>query len=512
MHNNFFFLRHLSKQLKTELTGFRAGEIYTQQKNELTIRLYREENEFNIKAHLDTEFSCLYFPDSTSRAKKNSVDLFKDIYDLEILDIVQIDQDRSFYFILKKDYKLLFKLHGNRSNIILFHDEKVIEVFRNNLKNDFTLDLKTLPKSSDTSFENFKKQEGNYKTILPTFGKVFDKYFLEKRYSDLSIDKKYDVFNSLLSDLDNPEFYIEHEEDKKPTLLLFPTSNTEQVVKDPKTALNKLFKAYISDYRLQKEKSKRRNSILLQIKKCKSYINKTSEKLNKLKASQSYSNIGDLIMANLHLIKMHMQEIVLTDFFTQQPVTIKLKPTLTPQLNAEKYYKKAKSQKIEIDNLEKNIVAKKNQISEYLTKLEQLEGIKNLKELRKEQKSEISKPDPPFHKVSFMNFEILIGKNAKKNELLTFGLARKDDLFLHAKDSPGSHVIIRSKKNQNFPESLVEQAASFAAFYSKSKNENLIRVLYTPKKYVRKAKDSPPGTVIVSQEKIILVSPEAIKK
>lgn len=512
MHNNFFFLRQLSRQLKSELIGFKIGEIYSQQKNELTIRLYQGSKEFNIKAHLDNEFSCLYFPDRTSRAKRNSVDLFKVIDDLEIIDVIQINQDRSFYFKLDKDFKLLFKLHGNRANVVLFQNHVVIEVFRNNLKNDFNLDLKLLPKSPDTSSENFEKEAGNYKSILPTLGKAFDPYFREKNYADLSLENQYEVFISLLEYLEHPDIYVQINDNYKPVLLLYDTKNSGDSFQDPKATLNKLFKAYISDYRLQKEKLKRNHYISQQIKKCESYIKKTREKLDKLHASESYSNIGDLIMANLHQIKMHTHEIVLTDFFSQKPVTIKLKSNLTPQLNAEKYYKKAKSQKIEIDNLQKNITAKENQILDCLAQVDKLEEVRSIKELRKTKNSETTEPDQSVHKVSYMNYEILIGKNAKKNELLTFGIGKKDDLFLHAKDSPGSHVIIRSKNNQNFPEAVIEKAASFAAFYSKCKNESLIRVLYTPKKYVRKAKNSPPGTVIVSKEKIILVSPEPIKK
>ena len=133
MHNNFYFLRQLTCQLKTEVTGFRIGEVYSQQKNELTLSFYQGESELNIKAFLDSDFSCLYFPEKITRARRNSIDLFKMIYDLKVLDIEQIENDRSFFISLEDQFKLLFKLHGNRSNIVLLERNKVVEVFRNNL-------------------------------------------------------------------------------------------------------------------------------------------------------------------------------------------------------------------------------------------------------------------------------------------------------------------------------------------------------------------------------------------
>ncbi|MCK5372441.1 MAG: hypothetical protein KAQ62_27955, partial [Cyclobacteriaceae bacterium] len=97
MHNNYYFLRQLSRQLKKELKGFRIGEIFSQAKNELVISLYTEKEERFIKAHLDPSFCCLSFPEVFNRARRNSVDLFNQIIGREIVDIIQIDQDRSFY-------------------------------------------------------------------------------------------------------------------------------------------------------------------------------------------------------------------------------------------------------------------------------------------------------------------------------------------------------------------------------------------------------------------------------
>lgn len=512
MHNNYYFLRQLSRQLHQELIGFRIGEVFSQSKNELVISLYKENDDRFVKASLDPSFCCLSFPELFNRARRNSVDLFHQIIDLEIIDIVQIENDRSFYFQLGHGFQLLFKMHGNRSNVILFHEDKVLNVFKSKLKQDRLIKIVDLSKQLIINKISFENADSNYKSLIPTFGKSFDLYFEQKNYAQFDLNKKYACLTALIEYLEVPTFYIHHNEDKLPGFNLYEIRSEDLRFQKPIEALNIFYKSYISTSHLGKEKSALRNSLNAKIKKNQSYINTTSTKLDKLISASNYKNIADLIMANMHVIKPHATEIELIDFYTNKAIKIRLKPMLSPQLNAEKYYKKAKNQQIEIDNLKNNISKRKLQITEFEKQREDLDQITSLRQLQKKTKIKSTPTEYPYHLVNFMDYEILVGKNAIKNEKLTFQFTKKDDLFLHAKDSPGSHVIIRRKSNQNFPQLVIEKAASFAAFYSKNKSEAYCRVLYTPKKYVRKAKGAPAGTVIVEREKVTLVKPEKIKK
>ena len=105
-------------------------------------------------------------------------------------------------------------------------------------------------------------------------------------------------------------------------------------------------------------------------------------------------------------------------------------------------------------------------------------------------------------------FEVLVGKSAKGNDEMLRNYAWKEDLWLHAKDVSGSHVLIKFKSGITFPKSVIERAAELAAYYSKNKNESLAAVIYTPSKYVRKVKGSAPGSVMVSKEDILLIPPK----
>ena len=511
MHNNYYFLRKLSHQLKDELIGFTIEEVFSQSKNELILSLYKDKKERHIKAHLSPQFCCLSFPETFTRARRNSVDLFRDIIGFEIIDVCQIKNDRSFYFILNNGWLLLFKMHGNRSNIILIQDKRVLEVFKSSLVQDTNIKIDELAKHLVIDKKQLEIQEGNYNKLIPTLGKSFKIYFDRLNYDQSNSDHKIQCLMDLLNYLENPDFYIHLNPNGIPQLSLIKIDEKRDLnYETPIDALNAFFAIFISSFELEKEKAKLRNSISGQIKKADSYINTSSEKLSKLDSISNYKHLGDLIMANLHQIKPYSAEVMLIDFYSEKTVKIPLKVNLTPQLNAEKYYRKAKKQKIEIDALSANIEKKRRIRDNLARELLELDQIATLKQVQRQSSKNSKIDDSQFHKIDFMDYEILIGKNASKNEFLTFKVAKKDDLFLHAKDSPGSHVIIKKKSKQNFPQDVIEKAASFAAYYSKNKTESFCRVLYTPKKYVRKAKGMPAGTVIIEKEKVVLAKPEKI--
>ena len=104
-------------------------------------------------------------------------------------------------------------------------------------------------------------------------------------------------------------------------------------------------------------------------------------------------------------------------------------------------------------------------------------------------------------------FDIFVGKGGKNNDELSFKFASKEDLWLHVKDVPGSHVIIRHRAGKTIPITVLEYAAGLAAFYSKKKNDTLVPVQYTPRKYIRKRKGDPAGLVVVDREEVIMIEP-----
>ena len=106
------------------------------------------------------------------------------------------------------------------------------------------------------------------------------------------------------------------------------------------------------------------------------------------------------------------------------------------------------------------------------------------------------------------DFTILVGRSNRENDEVTFRVARPDDLFLHANQVSGSHVIVRSKgRGKEFPKEIVAVAAQIAAYFSKARHSGLVSVIYTPVRHVTKPRKAPPGLVRVQREKSLMVRP-----
>lgn len=514
MHNNYYLLRQLSSVLHRNLKGYRIGEIFSQNKNELVLSFYRSESEFFIKALLDPTFCCLSFPQTFHRAKKNSANIFDEILDLKVETIIQTPYDRSFGMEIEDGYMLFFKMYGNRSNIILFQNGDYINQFNHKLKSDRDLKPDVQRFDRDLSLSRFKELKGDYLAFLPVLSKKVVSYFQNRSYDDCQVEEQWAILNEFLKLLDKPVYYIT-EDNGSPALRLFKDVRVIKELDDPIAALNYFFTKHIKQAHLFDHKSAVRNRISALLKKNEHYISKTTSKLKELKERPKYHEVGDIIMANIHSIQPGSKKVKLFNFYRNTETEITLKPTLSPQKNAEIYYKKGKNETIEIEMLKSNIEARTKETDKLRRTLKNLETVDDFKVVE-DLKQEIfhasagaSKKSDPFISVHYMGFDILIGKNNRANDLLTFKTAKKDDLWLHVKDAPGSHVVVRQKPGTNFPKPVIERAAELAAHHSKRKNETVCPVSYTYRKFVRKTKYLKPGEVIVEREQVILVKPQS---
>lgn len=234
-----------------------------------------------------------------------------------------------------------------------------------------------------------------------------------------------------------------------------------------------------------------------------------------MKNEPAPSQTADIIMANLHQIPAGAEKVNLYDFYADKTIEVSLKRGQSPQKQAENLYRKNKNKKIEFEQVQKNILAKEDLLEAIDLEIVELESVEDFRSLKKfiktsDRTSDKNKPEAlPFKKFEVLGFEVWVGKSARSNDELLRRYAWKDDLWLHAKDVSGSHVIVKHQAGKILPGPVLEKAASLAAYYSKSKTSSLAAVMYTPCKYVRKVKGSPPGAVMVDREKVLMVRPEA---
>ncbi|MGC1240952.1 MAG: NFACT RNA binding domain-containing protein [Chryseosolibacter sp.] len=514
MHNNFYFLRQLSTVLGSKLTGAVISECFSQSKDELIIRFEIQQQSFVIRASLLPDVSCLSFPVDFQRARKNSVDLFPDLIGTRVTGVRQFLNERSFALILSDRLVLLFKMHANRTNVILFHDHTVKDLFRKNLSADHNLTLEGLDRRIDWSFAAFQGHAGNLKALYFTFGKIVWQYLADQGFFSKSAEEQWSAIQSILQKLNDPVYYITLIAGK-PALSLLETGMVKHTLTGPLAAANEFYHTFTHLYALSKEKAALLNALRSRFEAGQHYCEKNSARLGEVRSDDHYRLWADLIMANLHAIQGGSEKVVLENFYESgRKEEIRLKKDLSPQKNAEVFYRKAKNQHIEIERLESAVRQKQEELQTIREKMQRVEGVSDLKTLRA-LKAEFSPGEDdkkltlalPYHEFIFMGYRIWVGKNAQSNDTLTLKFSFKDDLWLHAKDVSGSHVLVKYQAGKNFPKDVIGYAASLAAFNSKRRNESLCPVIVTPKKFVRKRKGDPAGAVVVEREEVVMVVP-----
>ncbi|MBR9999792.1 MAG: DUF814 domain-containing protein [Cyclobacteriaceae bacterium] len=513
MHNNYFFLKKLSGSLKQKIPGWKIGTCFSQEKNELIIGLYAGKNELYIRVDQNPQFSCLSFPESFSRAKKNSIDLFPRMIDCRILDVYQYSYERAFSFMLENDLLLVFKLFGNFSNIMLFENGECIDVFKHNLNDEEKISPETLDRKIVIDEAGFYASGCDPKKYIPAFDDHMMQHLVNRGFFSLKKREKWKLFEKVLVELEHPSFYVVTLGDKI-KFRLYPEGKVLQQFSDPLQAVTDFYYTHQKQYWLQMEKSSLLKILKGQLKKHEQYILKAGKKQDEWLNHLDYRQKADIIMANLHALNPGLAEAELFDFYHDEMVKIRLNPKLSPQKNAEQFYRKSKNQKKEVEILRSTLDQKKNaaaRLQQLIREIEEAENLKILRALNEKYKIERvpGKDREPgrFKSYEHMGFKILVGRNSRNNEELTFEYGYKDDLWLHAKDVSGSHVLIKYQAGKTFPGPVMEKAGQLAAYYSKNRNSNVCPVIYTEKKYVRKIKGAPPGTVRVDRENILFVNP-----
>ncbi len=252
--------------------------------------------------------------------------------------------------------------------------------------------------------------------------------------------------------------------------------------------------------------------------------------LGRAEKADDYRIQGELLLANLHAITRGQAQIALQNYYspTLEMLSIPLNPEQSPSENAQTYFKKytkAKRGHSRIQQLISDIEADQETLRLYSSKLETADTLDALQRLRREfvtngylktpqrgkRKQDVG--DGPFRRYTSANgFQMYVGRNSQSNDLLLRQIAKPRDMWLHAKQIHGSHVIIRNPENrQDIPMPTLLQAAQLAAYYSKAHHASNVPVDYTWARYVVKRKGNVSGYVHYTREKTLFVEPAVPK-
>lgn len=259
------------------------------------------------------------------------------------------------------------------------------------------------------------------------------------------------------------------------------------------------------------------------IERCEKKLALYADALNSGEQMEKCRLYGELLTANLHSLKSGTDTAAVDNYYADpvERIAIPLDRQLTPGENAQRYYKKYQKLKAardmaivqreqtlselnylegQLDNLTK--CTAENELSELIEELKEQGYIKRDKGGKKKMKLAASKP---MHFVSSTGADIYVGKNNRQNDELTLRFASPNDIWMHTKNIPGSHVIVKGASEQDT--ATMTEAALLAAYYSRARGSENVAVDYTPRKYVKKPAGAKPGMVIYTTNKTAYVTP-----
>ena len=244
------------------------------------------------------------------------------------------------------------------------------------------------------------------------------------------------------------------------------------------------------------------------------------EDLKKAEHYREYGRYGELLKSALHNLRKGQETATLTDYFDPAlpTLTLPLDPTKDPVQNMEDYFRKHHKYVGAQEHLLPRIEAQQQRVEKLETQLTQIEqGLVDQKFFQKSLKKSQPLPPPRPSKIrpapaqgyrtytSVDGIPILVGKTAKDNDHLTFKVGKPDDLWLHARGTPGSHVIVRLEKGQSVPHETLKDAATLTLWFSDLRKSGKGEVIYTLRKFVKKAKGFKPGAVHVTRDKSLWI-------
>jgi len=502
---NAFNIERLALELKSGVASIlnkRLVDAFTTDKFEI----YLVFESLVVKTIFFNGEAFFQFPATDKLQKKNRLTIFTNLIGQKVSEVIIHPYDRIFRIRFTNQNELGFILFGRFSQISQYQGKQIVAKFPIKSKDFVYSNFEVKDTTQLVSSLNPKKLWYEQLRFLTNEQNAFLANLI---VASNDIEGITSAIEQLRIEALMAPLYLNKKEEKY-ELSYCQLENNIASFNNVTEALDQFARLYIAHQVFKQTKLahlvKLNKELTAAKRKLKSL--KTSEK-NLVKAG-SYKEIADLLMANLYNISKGEKEVSLLDFSGERQVKIKLKSELTPQANAERYYKKAKNEGKQLEYLLKSIEQAEIEIRQKeieLVDFESLEDFKTIKRTSEETKNKVE-IRLPYKQIMVDGFEVRIGKGARDNDELLRQYSAKNDIWLHAKDVSGSHVIIRNPAKKQVPLGTIEKVAEIAAFNSKARTDTLAAVIYTDRKFVRKPKRANPGAVIVEKEEVILVEPK----
>lgn len=538
-----FFLHHLTKELQEQILWGRIQKVNQpfEQELVLTIRNNRQNYKLLLSAHpvfgrvqlTKTDFQNPQSPNTFTMIMR------KYLQGALIDNIEQIENDRILEMSISNKNEIgdqikvtmIIEIMGKHSNIILLdkNEGKIIESIKHigftqnsyrtilpgsrylappkiQAQNPFTI-------SDETLFEILQTEDlaaNNLQKLFQGLGR--------DTAAELSQRLKTDTFKNFKLFFDSPTSPTLTE--KSFTAITF--SNSQETFGSLSDLLDYFYQDKAERDRIAQQASDLIHRIQNELEKNKKKLKKQEQELQDTDKAEEFRQKGELLTTYLNQVPNNQDSVELNNYYTGQKVTIPLNKALTPSQNAQRYFKKYQKLKEAVKHLG-SLISETKATIQYLESVDNALNQASLSEIseireelvqtgfvkrrHREKIQKRKKPEP--YLASDGKTIILVGKNNLQNDELTFKMSKKGELWFHAKNIPGSHVLI--KDNLNPSDEIKTDAAELAAYFSKARLSNLVQVDMIEAKKLNKPSKAKPGFVTYKGQKTLRVTPNEAK-
>ena len=539
-----FFLHHMVEELQRELVNGRIQKINQPFEQELVlqIRSNRQSHRLLLSAH--PVFGRIQLTQTTfenpAQPSTFIMVLRKYLQGALIESIEQVENDRIVEMTVSNKNEigdhiqatLIIEIMGKHSNILLVdkRSHKILEVikhvgFSQNSYRTLLPGSTYIAPPSTESLNPFTIKDEKLFEILQTQETTAKN--LQSLFQGLGRDTANELEKILVSDKLATFRNFFHQETKPfLTETSFSPVPFANQVEEPFANLSDLLDTYYKD-KAERDRVKQQASELIrrvenELQKNRHKLKKQEKELLATDNAEEFRQKGELLTTFLHQVPNDQDKVILDNYYTNLPITIALDKALTPNQNAQRYFKRYQKLKEAVKYLTDLIEETKATIL-YLESVETVlnqAGLEEIAEIREEliqtgfirrrQREKIQKRKKPEQYLASDGKTIIyVGRNNLQNEELTFKMARKEELWFHAKDIPGSHVVISG--NLDPSDEVKTDAAELAAYFSQGRLSNLVQVDMIEVKKLNKPTGGKPGFVTYTGQKTLRVTPDPEK-
>ena len=539
-----FFLHHMVEELRRELVNGRIQKINQPFEQELVlqIRSNRQSHRLLLSAH--PVFGRIQLTQTTfenpAQPSTFIMVLRKYLQGALIESIEQVENDRIVEMTVSNKNEigdhiqatLIIEIMGKHSNILLVDksSHKILEVikhvgFSQNSYRTLLPGSTYITPPSTESLNPFTIKDEKLFEILQTQETTTKN--LQSLFQGLGRDTANELENILVSDkLSTFRNFFNQETKPCLTETSFSPVPFANQVREHFASLSDLLDTYYKD-KAERDRVKQQASELIrrvenELQKNRHKLKKQEKELLATDNAEEFRQKGELLTTFLHQVPNDQDQVILDNYYTNQPITIALDKALSPNQNAQRYFKRYQKLKESVKYLTDLIQETKATIL-YLESVETVlnqAGLEEIAEIREEliqtgfirrrQREKIQKRKKPEQYLASDGKTIIyVGRNNLQNEELTFKMARKEELWFHAKDIPGSHVVISG--NLDPSDEVKTDAAELAAYFSQGRLSNLVQVDMIEVKKLNKPTGGKPGFVTYTGQKTLRVTPDPEK-